>query len=555
MVEGKLDSKSLYSIIDYEIDMVELISPLFHLIIDVSASKDNTKKFYEWGNKIFDVKRIYGRDTLLQDDTEDSLLALVAKYITDELYENADKLQKSGIEILYKRKTIIAKNPASDKIRACLCNWLSSFSPAKRLFSFIIEDRIKNLENQLCQFLNEVNYSKVIKIVNSTSWSSMVVPEEWLKDDVFRLDVIDNADVWINKNMSAKIGTTENSDIYDCILSDKAIGAIVNGYLIPFVNVDDQIKAEHFSEYFFLMISEVYSADKKVGEVNNENIKEFLSIAKESDFCKLLSYLCYNLYIIDDEVQIHERYKKFFDKVIALEKITNVDNLHLYVSHPSDNQKQDEHTLVGVYEKIKTGSEYNLLNWINATTDEPISTTSKKQTSQIYKSVHALRPRFSYYFISRYFEDCFASVLQSTGCQYRTNVSLFKAGIEESFIEIDAIIRKNDGTLIYVENKTNMNKYNVDETITKIENFHIYMKNNYPMLRWQYLIVSPYCNETIESAYRYFIGAEGKSVRDGVKNPILDFKIPIAKFDNVNLQCMVEPEYETLKSKIAQLLQ
>lgn len=555
MVECKLDSKSLYSIIDYEIDMVELISPLFHLIIDVSASRDKTKPFHEWGNKIFDVKRIYGRDTLLEDETEESLLALVAKHITDELYENADKLQKSGIEILYKRKTIIAQKPASDKIRACLCNWLSSFSPAKRLFSFIIEDKIKNLENQLSQFLNEVNYSKVIKIVNSNQWTSVVVPKEWLKEDVFKFDVIDNADVWINKNMSAKIGATESSDIYDCILSDKVIGAIVNGHLIPFVNVDDQIKAEHFSEYFFLMISEVYSADKKVGEVNNENINDFLSIAQESDFCKLLSYLYYNLYIIDDEVQIHERYKKFFDKVIAFEEITNVDNLHLYVSHPSDNQKQDEHTLVGVYEKRKTGSEYNLLNWINATTDEPISTTSKKQTSQTYKSVHALRPQFSYYFISRFFEDCFASVLQSTGCQYCTNVSLFKAGNEESFIEIDAIIRKNDGTLIYVENKTNMNKYNVDETITKIENFHTYMKNNYPLLKWQYLIVSPYCNETIESAYRYFIGVNGKSVRDGVKNPILDFKIPIAMFDNVNLQCMVEPEYETLKSKIAQLLQ
>lgn len=555
MVEGKLDSKSLYSIIDYEIDMVELISPLFHLIIDVSASRDKTKPFHEWGNKIFDVKRIYGRDTLLQDETEESLLALVAKYITDELYENADKLQKSGIEILYKRKTIIAQKPASDKIRACLCNWLSSFSPAKRLFSFIIEDKIKNLENQLCQFLNDVNYSKVIKIVNSKQWSSVVVPKEWLKKDVFKFDVIDNADVWINKNMSAKIGATESSDIYDCILSDKVIGAIVNGHLIPFVNVDDQIKAEHFSEYFFLMISEVYSADKKVGEVNNENINDFLSIAQESDFCKLLSYLYYNLYIIDDEVQIHERYKKFFDKVIAFEEITNVDNLHLYVSHPSDNQKQDEHTLVGVYEKRKTGSEYNLLNWINATTDEPISTTSKKQTSQTYKSVHALRPQFSYYFISRFFEDCFASVLQSIGCRYSTNVSLFMAGNEESFIEIDAIILKNDGTLIYVENKTNMNKYNVDETITKIENFHTYMKNNYPLLKWQYLIVSPYCNETIERGYRYFIGVDGKSIRDGVKNPILNFKIPIVMFDNVNLQCMVEPEYEILKSKIAQLLQ
>jgi hypothetical protein len=86
-------------------------------------------------------------------------------------------------------------------------------------------------------------------------------------------------------------------------------------------------------------------------------------------------------------------------------------------------------------------------------------------------SVYALRPAYSYYLVSRYFEEMFNSILEELGCKYISNIELSKNGSNDIFIEIDSIVQKADGTLVYFENKTTLTKYNIEETISKIEQF------------------------------------------------------------------------------------
>ena len=108
------------------------------------------------------------------------------------------------------------------------------------------------------------------------------------------------------------------------------------------------------------------------------------------------------------------------------------------------------------------------------------------------------------------------------------------------------MVRKQDGTIVYIENKTTMNRYNIEETLNEVSKFHEIMSNSYPNVRMEYLMVSPYQNETVEEGFSYFTKAEGCSVTD--------FKIPVARFDGVNLHCVVEPEYDKLIEKMETLL-
>lgn len=554
--DNYIDSRSLYSIIDYEIDMVELISSVFHLILDLSTFNNPSQPFADWGCNLFDVSRIYGRDVIPLIEDENSLLDRIANYLLDDLYNNMDDLKKSDIILVYKRKIVITKKTNKEStIKRILASWLRSYKPISKLFSFVKEEKIKNLERQLSLLLTEVNYNKVVITRNEKSWASFAIPSKWLRNDDVKLEIVDNASVWVNKCLHDIIGDIEQSDIYDRSYSGNWIGLDVNEYTIPFVCIDNWILDEYFQKYFYRMITNVYSTDKTIGDTDVQKIKPFIEVAKDSEFCKLLSFLHYNLYLLTDEVKIPTKYSSLFDEVLGLEKITNLDHLQLYVASPSVEQMKEGKTIVGIYEKEKQGKEYNLLNWINTSEEGLSSTVGNKIKEQLYKKVFALRPLYSHYFSSKFFEDNFGSLLKSIGCTYCTNVSFYQVGAPNAFIEIDAILQKQDGTLIYVENKTNMSKYNVEETITKIEKFHTYMLDKYPLVKWTYLIVSPYCNDTLYDAYRFFINAGEQQHRDGVKSDILDFNIPIAKYEDVALQCVVEPEYNLLKDKIAKILQ
>jgi len=546
-----LESKSLYYVHNFKIGIEELIAPVFHLVLEISDFIHKEQSFAEWGEKLFDVVRIYEQDSIPDDEDEQSILARIAKVLSDELFNNAHLLAKTNIVVIYKHNRIISKCQANE-LKTILTTWLYNFSPIKHFFSFLKDERIKRLENQMVNLLNRANYSKVIEISDSTIWDSCIIPTSWLTTTELQRAIVDPASVWINTSFV----DAKDQDVHERYYSGAFVGLDINTVTIPFVNMDKWIHADFFSSYFMQMLKEVYSADKKIGEVARKEIEPFLDVAKNDDFCKLLSYLHFNLYIVASEKSIPDQYKSLFDEVIGIEQISNVDNFQLYVSKPSVDQIRNNATLVGIYEKRKTGTEYNLLNWIHSSEgSNALSLTGSKQSKQNIKSVFALRPQFYYYFVSKFFEDNFASLLKDLNCDCRTNLSLVKKGDTETFIEIDTIIRKKDGSFLYVENKTTLNKQNIEETIKKIEKFHSYILNAYPLLHFQYLIVAPYCNTTIDDGFRFFIKDDQSEIRNDVKTKIYDFNIPIAKFPDVCLRCVVEPEYDKLLNKMKEIIQ
>ena len=72
------------------------------------------------------------------------------------------------------------------------------------------------------------------------------------------------------------------------------------------------------------------------------------------------------------------------------------------------------------------------------------------------------------------------------------------------------------------------------------------IKSSYPTVHTEYLLVAPYHNETVEKAYSYFTNIDGSTATD--------FYLPIARFNGIRLHCVIEPDFELLKSKMEKLL-
>ena len=163
------------------------------------------------------------------------------------------------------------------------------------------------------------------------------------------------------------------------------------------------------------------------------------------------------------------------------------------------------------------------------------------------KTVYALKPFYSYYFCKDYFEDMFSDLLEECTIQYLNNFELYTSDTPcRSFIEIDNMIRKTDKTLVYIENKTTLSRYNIEETLNKVANFHQKMTNNYSNVQMEYILVALYQNKSVEEGFSYFVNEEG--------NTKSNFKIPVASYNGVKLHCIVEPEYAKLKTIMEQLL-
>ena len=204
--------------------------------------------------------------------------------------------------------------------------------------------------------------------------------------------------------------------------------------------------------------------------------------------------------------------------------------------------------MLGIYNTEKDGTNYNLHAWVNVETEDRQKKTEAGGVEDIsIKTVYALKPQYSYYFASTYFEDLFQEVLQELGIETLHDVELSLSENPRSpYIEVDNFVRRQDGTIVFIENKTTLNRYNIEETVSKIAKFHQVMTDSYPSIQIEYLLAAPYMNDTVEEAYSYFMNVEGSTATN--------FFIPIARFNGIRLHCVIEPEYEKLKAMMAELL-
>lgn len=551
----RLLSKSNYRCFTYKINMEELISSVYHLIVDIFIEKRNNQPFNECVSELFSVDKIYETKQSIDSLTKDSFLFDVVSFLEEGLYSTFDYFNRTKAYLLYREKNLIIIKGVdkSSDVQKIVANWIKKYNPIERIFDVVKDPNLQKHKERLCSLLTNANYNRVVKIEHTKILESTLIPKGWINIDSFRISPIDNSSMWIDKQFTSIVGEISEINLNELALCNgEIVGLMLEGYILPLINIDDYIIKDNAVNYFWSMLKNTYAPNKgAINTLNKKQLEPFIEKGKDSELCKLLSYLQYNLYIKSSEKIIPPQFTHLFEEVYSISELEHLSNFCFYtgIPNPANNQ-----TLLGVYEYEKTSSEYNLLNWVHASENANHRITRcnnciEKKSQKVY----ALLPQYSYYFMSKYFEDNFADILEELRCEYITDVNLSRTSdVQNNFIQIDALVKKDD-RIIYFENKTTLNKLNIDETIGKIENFHSFISKAYPYLKFEYIIISPYCDETIKNSYWYF-AKDGYTAREDIKHYAYDFVIPLAKFDNVSLRCIVEPEYEKMKALINSII-
>ena len=550
------NNKSI-SIADYSINLIEIIEPFYNLIIDIARQdKEDIRSILE---RIFDQK-ILSFPHMESELLKDRYLAEIVSNLMESLYDTIDELEKSDILFLNLRRKVVIFRGDSSVPKKNFQKWLIDFKPLERMFNDIIkDDSIKHYMGKICNLANEQTYSGAIKIENIKVYESAIIEQNWLNESGTRTSIIDNCDLWINKKKLTQFNLSEDQisqlEINEVYNDDVCIGVEVKPYLIPLINIDKYIKTEFQTHYLWELLTHIFVTRPK-GETS-PNSETFKTVFKDGDFCKILSHLKFNLYIEKRDNSVPEKYLEYFDEVysLGLDKLHHIPDLNLFTSVRED---PSDKSLIGVYSRAKVGSSYNLLHWVVGKDGDNAHIYSggiKGKHTQIIKAF-ALKPQYSYYYISKFFEDIFVDLLKELGVLYLNNIVLQYEGAKASSIEIDVLLKKRDGTIVVIENKTNLSKENIELTLQKFEKFHLHLTQWFPDVKIEYLLVGPYSNKSVKEGFYHFIKNSeiGEDNREGYKCQMYDFKIPFAQFENLELRCIVEPEYSKLRSKIQSIL-
>lgn len=547
-----INNKSI-SVADFSINLIEIIEPFYNLIIDIARqSNEDIRTILE---RIFDQK-ILSFPRMESELLKDRYLAEIVSHLMESLYDTIYELEKSDILFLNLRRNWVIFRGDSSVPKKNLQKWLIDFKPLERMFNEIIkDDSIKHYMGKICNLANEQTYSRAIKIENIKVYESVIIEQNWLDESGTSTSIVDNCDLWINKKKLTQFNLSDDHisqfEVNDVYKGDIYIGVEVKPYLIPLISIDKYIKTEFQTHYLWELLTHIFVTRPK-GETS-PNAETFKTVFKDGEFCKILSHLKFNLYIEKKDKSIPEKYLEYFDEVysLGLDKLHHIPDLNLFTSVRDD---YSDKSLIGVYSRAKVGSSYNLLHWVVGKGSDDAHIYSggiKGKHTQIIKAF-ALKPQYSYYYISKFFEDIFVDLLKELDVLFMNNIVLQYEGSTASSIEIDVILKKKDGTIVVIENKTNLSKENIESTLQKFERFHMHLTKGFPDVKIEYLLVAPYSNKSVKDGFYHFIKNSeiGEDTREGYKCKIYDFKIPFPQFENLELRCIVEPEYSKLRSVI-----
>ena len=542
----KWESKSLWSVYTYTIDIDKLLTPVYHLVLDVAKGTYAERLFNEWAGEVFDIRAITGRDALDEDMTDELFLIEISRYLKGFLYANLDKLDGTVIQLLYEPKGLLVA-PSRNKPAQALIAWIKRAEMMKAFLDLVKYGPVCNLKETLVKLLNDQYFGAAVKANEESTLKATVIPMNALEG--YEVLPVDPESIWINNKLSKELGVNEGTECGEVkFLNIDGISLMIGDFVFPLTGIDLYVKEDAKQNYFWKMLSDIYVNKKKSISIYREQSGEFKAAFKTSEFAQLMAKLQYNLYIKKEGQTVPEAYRQFFEEVYNIEEFIDKNNQILFTGTHLEEQVQNKQTMLGIYNTEKDGTNYNLHAWVNVETEDRQKKTEAGGVEDIsIKTVYALKPQYSYYFASTYFEDLFQEVLQELGIETLHDVELSLSENPGSpYIEVDNFVRRQDGTIVFIENKTTLNRYNIEETVSKIAKFHQVMIDSYPSIHIEYLIAAPYMNETVEEAYSYFMNVEGCTATN--------FFIPIARFNGIRLHCVIEPEYEKLKAMMAELL-
>lgn len=542
----KWESKSLWSVYTYTIDIDKLLTPVYHLVLDVAKGTYAERLFNEWAGEVFDIRAITGRDALDEDMTDELFLIEISRYLKGFLYANLDKLDGTAIQLLYEPKGLLVA-PSRNKPAQALIAWIKKAEMMKAFLDLVKYGPVCNLKETLVKLLNDQYFGAAVKANEESTLKATVIPMNALEG--YEIFPVDPESIWINNKLSKELGVNEGTECGEVkFLNIDGISLMIGDFVFPLTGIDLYVKEDAKQNYFWKMLSDIYVNKKKSISIYREQSGEFKAAFKTSEFAQLIAKLQYNLYIKKEGQTVPEAYRQFFEEVYNIEEFIDKNNQILFTGTHLEEQVQNKQTMLGIYNTEKDGTNYNLHAWVNVETEDRQKKTEAGGVEDIsIKTVYALKPQYSYYFASTYFEDLFQEVLQELGIETLHDVELSLSENPGSpYIEVDNFVRRQDGTIVFIENKTTLNRYNIEETVSKIAKFHQVMTDSYPSIQIEYLLAAPYMNDTVEEAYSYFMNVEGSTATN--------FFIPIARFNGIRLHCVIEPEYEKLKAMMAELL-
>lgn len=542
----KWESKSLWSVYTYTIDIDKLLTPVYHLVLDVAKGTYGERLFSEWAGEVFDIRAITGRDALDEKMTDELFLIEISRYLKGFLYANLDKLDGTVIQLLYEPKGLLVA-PSRNKPAHALIAWIKRAEMMKAFLDLVKYGPVCNLKETLVKLLNDQYFGAAVKANEESALKATVIPINALEG--YEVLPVDPESIWINNKLSKELDVNEGTECGEVKFPNiDGISLMIGDFVFPLTGIDLYVKEDAKQNYFWKMLSDIYVNKKKSISIYREQSGEFKAAFKTSEFAQLMAKLQYNLYIKKEGQTVPDAYRQFFEEVYNIEEFIDKNNQILFTGTHLEEQVQNKQTMLGIYNTEKDGTDYNLHAWVNVETEDRQKKTEAGGVEDIsIKTVYALKPQYSYYFASTYFEDLFQEVLQELGIETLHDVELSLSENPGSpYIEVDNFVRKQDGTIVFIENKTTLNRYNIEETVSKIAKFHQVMIDSYPSIHIEYLLTAPYMNDTVEEAYSYFMNVEGSTATN--------FFIPIARFNGIRLHCVIEPEYEILKAMMAELL-
>ena len=542
----KWESKSLWSVYTYTIDIDKLLTPVYHLVLDVAKGTYAERLFNEWAGEVFDIRAITGRDALDEKMTDELFLIEISRYLKGFLYANLDKLDGTVIQLLYEPKGLLVA-PSRNKPAQALIAWIKRAEMMKAFLDLVKYGPVCNLKETLVKLLNDQYFGAAVKANEESALKAAVIPINALEG--YEVLPVDPESIWINNKLSKELDVNEGTECGEVKFPNiDGISLMIGDFVFPLTGIDLYVKEDAKQNYFWKMLSDIYVNKKKSISIYREQSGEFKAAFKTSEFAQLMAKLQYNLYIKKEGQTVPDAYRQFFEEVYNIEEFIDKNNQILFTGTHLEEQVQNKQTMLGIYNTEKDGTDYNLHAWVNVETEDRQKKTEAGGVEDIsIKTVYALKPQYSYYFASTYFEDLFQEVLQELGIETLHDVELSLSENPGSpYIEVDNFVRRQDGTIVFIENKTTLNRYNIEETVSKIAKFHQVMIDSYPSIHIEYLLAAPYMNDTVEEAYSYFMNVEGCTATN--------FFIPIARFNGIRLHCVIEPEYEKLKAMMAELL-
>ena len=457
----KWESKSALIVYTYSINVEALLAPVYHLVLKLVQVTHAERPFNELVGEVFDVKIITGIDSLDEDITVESFLIEIARHLSGKLYANLDKLDGSNILLLYEPKKLLIA-PAKCKPNKTLIDWIQKAGMMKDFLDLIKYEQINYSKETLVQLLNDQYFGTAVEVKEVNTLKATIIPINALEN--YDVQPVDTESIWISKELNKRLSLNEGTEYGEVKFSDiDEISLKVGDFLVPLTGIDQHVK-ENAKQYFFWdMLSEIYVDRKKSVSKYRERCGDFKVALKTSDFALLMSRLRYNLYIKKEGQSIPEAYRQYFEEVYNIEEFIEKSNQILFTGIHLKEQLQNKQTMLGIYNTKKDGTDYNLHAWVNVETEDKQKKTEAGGVEEIsIKTVYALKPQYSYYFASTYFEDLFQEVLQELGIETLHNVELSLSENPRSpYIEVDNFVRRQDGTIVFIENKTTLNRYNI----------------------------------------------------------------------------------------------